>query len=339
MKPNPSLDELLSSFMDGELSPRQRTEVQRMAAHDPAVARRLRQLQNCRTLFCSLPPAEAPGDMLEQIRQSLERKTLLQEQPVSVRRSAGVIHLVFRKFVAAAAMISLLAVLGAVVYQVVAPVANSSSSHTVSMKPNPPESVPVDTGGQAPAMAVADAGFSGRLELQTTAFVAADVFVKRAMDTCGLVNLAEGEMAGDRRIYRVVGTREGINRLVASLSDVWENFDSASLQVDRPEYAVAPVTVDAVTPNQVGAIIARTDVEASIKTAEVYAVMNHMARNMPGGELPSLIPEDPASLWAMDAIPMPKLTGGPEAPTQATHTPAQGSSQASLTIVLLRSTK
>ena len=82
MKPNPNLDELLSSFMDGELSPRQRTEVQRMAAHDPAVARRLRQLQNCRTLFCSLPPAEAPGDMLEQIRQSLERKTLLQEQPV-----------------------------------------------------------------------------------------------------------------------------------------------------------------------------------------------------------------------------------------------------------------
>ena len=93
-----------------------------MTAHDPAVARRLRQLQDCRTLFCSLPPAEAPGDMLEQIRQSLEPKTLLQEQPVVTRRTTGVIHLVFRKFVAAAAMIALLAVLGAVVYQVVAPV-------------------------------------------------------------------------------------------------------------------------------------------------------------------------------------------------------------------------
>ncbi len=59
MKPNPNLDELLSSFMDGELNPRQRTEVQRMAAHDPQVARRLQQLQNCRTLYTALPVAKA----------------------------------------------------------------------------------------------------------------------------------------------------------------------------------------------------------------------------------------------------------------------------------------
>jgi hypothetical protein len=338
MKPNPNLDELLSSFMDGELSPRQRTEVQRMAAHDPAVARRLRQLENCRTVFCSLPPAEAPGDMLEQIRQSLERKTLLQEQPVSARRSAGVIHLVFRKFVAAAAMISLLAVLGAVVYQIVAPVPGSGVPPVVTMKPNPPELAPVDMGGPAPAMVVADAGFSGRLELRTAAFVATDAFVKRAIDTCGLVNLAEAEMAGDRRIYRVVSTRDGINRLVASLGGVWQEFDSASLHVDRPEDAAVPVTIEAVTPEQVTTVVARTSTEASIKTAEAYAAMNYMARNMPGGELPSLIPEDPASLWVMDVIPMPKLTG-PEASIKATHTPAQGLAQASLTIVLLRTAK
>jgi len=177
MKPNPNLDELLSSFMDGELSPRQRTEVQRMAAHDPSVGRRLRQLQNCRTLLSSLPPAEAPGDLLEQIRQSLERKTLLQEQPVSARRSAGVIHLVFRKLVAAAAMISLLAVLGAVVYQVVAPVPGSGLPPAVAVKPNPPLSAPVDMGGAAPAVVVADAGFSGRLELETAAFVSTDAIV------------------------------------------------------------------------------------------------------------------------------------------------------------------
>ena len=89
MKPNPNLDELLSSFMDGELSPRQRTEVQRMATHDPQVARRLQQLQNCRSLFCSLPVAKAPSDLLEQIKISLERHSLLQEQPSVRGRSVG----------------------------------------------------------------------------------------------------------------------------------------------------------------------------------------------------------------------------------------------------------
>ncbi len=122
MKPNPNLDELLCSFMDGELSPRQRTEVQRMAAHDAQVARRLQQLQNCRSLFCALPADKAPSDLLEQIKVSLERHSLLQEQPAVRRRSIGAWQLAFRRLVAAAAVIALMGVLGVVIYQIVAPV-------------------------------------------------------------------------------------------------------------------------------------------------------------------------------------------------------------------------
>lgn len=334
MKPNPNLDELLSSFIDGELSPRQRTEVQRMAADDAEVARRLRQLQNCKTMFSSLPPAEAPGDLLEQIRQSLERKTLLQEQPVVVRRSAGGIHLVFRKFVAAAAMISLLAVLGAIVYQIVAPVSGPGTSPVaidLSAKPVVPEAA-----RSTPAMLVADTGLSGRLELQTAAFVSTDAFIKRAIGTCGLVDLAEADPAGDRRTYRVAGNRESITRLVAFLGGVWDGFSSVSFHVDRLQGD--PVTIEAVMPSQVEAIIARDSTQASIQTAEVYAAMNHMSQRTPGGDLSPVIAEDPGSLWAMEAIPMPKLTG-PEDSQPTTHAPAEGSPQASLTIVLLRTTK
>jgi hypothetical protein len=332
MKPNPNLDELLSSFMDGELSPRQRTEVQRMAAHDPAVARRLRQLQNCRALFCALPPAEAPGDMLEQIKQSLERKTLLQEHPASHRRVAGVAQLIFRKLVAAAAMIALVAVLGAVVYQIVAPVP-STGPRLVATPTNPPQPVPDPMGGLAPAIPAADAGFSGRLELQTAAFGSTDAFVRREIQTCGLMNLAEAGMANDQRVYRVAGSREGINRLIASLGGVWQDFDSASLQVDSLDGMADPVTIESVTPDQVAAVVAGD----SYETAAAYAVMNRLMRNIPGSTVP-LIHEDSGSLLAMDTIPMPKLTGREE-PINATHTSAQGTAQASLTIVLLRTTK
>ena len=50
MKGNRETDELLCSFIDGELPLRQQTEVQRLAARDPEVAHRLRQLQNCKNL-------------------------------------------------------------------------------------------------------------------------------------------------------------------------------------------------------------------------------------------------------------------------------------------------
>ncbi len=337
MKPNPNLDELLSSFMDGELSPRQRTEVQRMAAHDPAVARRLRQLQNCRILFCSLPPAEAPGDLLEQIKHTLERKTLLQEHPVSAKRAAGVVQLVFRKLVAAAAMISLLAILGAVVYQVVAPVPGTGSLPMARRESVPLEPAPDEMGGPAPAIGVADAGFSGRLELRTAAFGSTDAFLRREIRTCGLANVAEAGTGDDQRAYRVTGSREGINRLIASLGGVWQDFDSALLCVESPDGATTPVTIESVTPEQAVAVVGRGTTAETIETAAVYAIMNRVIRSAPGGDLPA-ITEDSGGFWAMDTVPMPKLTG-PEEPTETTHTPAQGSAQASLTIVLLRTTK
>ena len=45
MKENPNMDELLNSFIDGELPARQQTEVQRLIAHDEKIAQRVRQLQ------------------------------------------------------------------------------------------------------------------------------------------------------------------------------------------------------------------------------------------------------------------------------------------------------
>ena len=50
MKEIPNMDELLNSFIDGELTPRQQTEVQRLIAHEEKVAQRLRQLQKCKML-------------------------------------------------------------------------------------------------------------------------------------------------------------------------------------------------------------------------------------------------------------------------------------------------
>ncbi|OHB67959.1 MAG: hypothetical protein A2Y76_01195 [Planctomycetes bacterium RBG_13_60_9] len=330
MKPNPNLDELLCSFMDGELSVRQRTEVQRMAAHDPAVARRLKQLEKSRAMISSLPMAEAPVDMLERIKESLERRTLLQDQPLPARRSAGAWHLAFRQLVSAAAVIALLGVLGVVVYQIVRPVPHGALlplpdiGKRVSMS-EAPRLVP------SPVV-VADAGFTGRLELRTHSLVHAGASVERAIEDSGLSGRVQPDIVNSRRVYQVVGTRESVNRFVASLSGAWSNFGAATLQMEGPDSA-QPVVVESLTPEQAASIVAQNSTEASFEAAKGYAITNYMARNMPGGEIRPLIQDDSGTMTAMIVIPRPKETG-PNDSVPASPVP-HGKAQVSLTIVLL----
>jgi hypothetical protein len=335
MKPNPNLDELLSSFVDGELSDRQKTEVQRMAARDPEVGRRLRQLQNCRALFSSLPPAQSPPDLLEQVRQSLERRLLLQEQPVFGRRAAGSWHLVFRKLVSAAAMIALLGILGVVVYQIVGPASNVAT---------PPTAGPVadSTSAQprfgpevvAPPALAAQRGFSGRLELQTAALVPAEASLRQAIEDNGLTPFVQVDTSGSRQVYRLVSTREGANRLLASLSGIWSNFSSASLHVERPGDPTVSVVVESVTLEQAVSIVTCNDTEASLRAAESYALMNSLARNIPGQELLVALGEDAGIPSTMMMAPKPQQTAN-DATSRTTLAPPQGRPDTSLTIVLL----
>ncbi len=123
----------------------------------------------------------------------------------------------------------------------------------------------------------------------------------------------ESDIVGNKRVYRVTGTRESVNRFVASLSGVWQNFEGAVLQVDRPENAEAPVIVEAVTPEQAAGIVAQNSTKASIETAAGYAVMNRVAKSMPGSEVRPLIQADSSPLVAVLNI-QPKETG-PETST------------------------
>ncbi len=118
MKENLNIDELLNSFIDDELSPRHRTEVQRLIAHDAEVTERLAELERCKMLVGSLPRAEAPPEMVEDIKAALERRTLLGQRPEHIESQRGLMQLFVRKVTSAAAMIGLVAVLVAVIYSI-----------------------------------------------------------------------------------------------------------------------------------------------------------------------------------------------------------------------------
>jgi hypothetical protein len=114
-----------------------------------------------------------------------------------------------RKFLAAAAMIGLVAILGSVVYTIVAP---------------EPDNIP-------PVPPVA---FDGRLELETDAFSTVNTFINRAIEEKGLSESISVENQSGKRIYSLTCSQEDLNLLLAGLTDVWENCNSTTLNTKVP---------------------------------------------------------------------------------------------------------
>ncbi|MHC4103299.1 MAG: anti-sigma factor family protein [Planctomycetota bacterium] len=204
---NSNIEELLNSFIDGELTEREQTEVKRLISHDTQVAQRLRELQNSKMLVSSLPRAEAPARILGEIKASLETETLSGERAWSEEHSdrrLGVRHLRVRRVLAAAAMVGLVAILGGVVYTIVAP----------------PE-IPV------PAVA-----FDGRLELKTDALSTVNAFISKMIEDKDLSDSINLTSQGNKRVYSITCSREDLNVLLADLTNIWEKCDSTTLFVD-----------------------------------------------------------------------------------------------------------
>ena len=203
---NPEIEELLNSYIDGELTERENTEVQRLISHDTQVAQCLRELQTSKMLVSSLPRAEAPARILDEVKASLETEVLSGERAWNEEPSGGrvgVRHLMVRKFLAAAAMVGLVAILGGVVYTIVAP--------------------------ETPVPAVA---FDGRLELKTDALSTVNAFINKAIEDNELSDSVSLKTRRGKSVYSITCGREDLNVLLADLTNIWEKCDSTTLFVD-----------------------------------------------------------------------------------------------------------
>lgn len=312
MKEDFNIDEMLSCFIDGELTARQQTEVQRLISHDAEVAGRLEQLQRCRMLVKSLPRAEAPEGMLEDIKASLERRTLLGEAADSFDERAGARHLFGRKVLTAAAMFGLVAVLAAVVYTIVAP--ETVTKGPVAVEPVSGPGAKLEMGvksGEAGMVAAAresgagaaeiGPGFVGRLELTTSRPHMVSAFVNKVIEAGGFLNQAYQTTA---TAPSIVCGRDDLDMFFEELEGVWAAVDSARLFVEtgRPD---SPVVVDDISPEQVMKVIGQDSFEESISVARDFAFLNSMAESVPGKELLVAIEQETVGLIT---APKPTLT-------------------------------
>jgi len=309
MKEIPNLDELLNSFIDGELAPRQHTEVQRLLAHDEKIAQRLDELHQCKMFLNSMPVVEAPPQILENVKATLARRTLLGEESLEFDEQIGARHLLGRKLLAAAAMFGLVAVLAAVVYSIVAP--TIPQGQIVAEHRNIPSTI--DLTQPAPVTVVA-APFSGRLELRTNTLPAVVGFINRAIEE----NIPSDEwIASDQREFRephsLICSSESFNLLLAQLDDIWGKLDSASLFVDTEVFG-RKVIVEKVTAEQIADIVNQDNSTSRIQVARDFAVLNDISEYIPGREILTAIDNTTVGLITP---PKPVLTSNHKTTTKA----------------------
>ena len=115
------IEELLSCYVDGELSERGRTEVKRLIQHDESVAAKLLRMEKQKQLLNSLPIASAPVGLVEDIKGRLAKRPISERFELDVDESAGARHLLYRRVLTAAAMLMLVGVLAVVVFNIIMP--------------------------------------------------------------------------------------------------------------------------------------------------------------------------------------------------------------------------
>jgi hypothetical protein len=295
MNENPELDELLNSYIDGELPIRQRTEVRRLLNNEPQAAQRFRQLQKCKTLFSSLPIAQAPAGLLDRIRTTVANPERSIEFAPAAHKPARSRIIFLRRLTAVAAVVTLGAILSVVIYSI------SPQNPVPAINPAQPGTL---TAVETPSRKL----FTGRLELKTTNIAAIDSFINRVIEDNGLSNSVAVDRHANRCVFSVGCDKPQLSRILNELGSIWQKFDSADLFVDTEVFG-RQVAVKNVTVQQVADIAESGN---AVESAREFAAINSVA-----GQFPLMQTVRDIESTEGLTIPKPVLTSRQPVPTVA----------------------
>ena len=219
------IEELLSCYIDGELSERGQTEVKRLIRHDESVAGKLLKMEKQKQLLNSLPIASAPEGLVEDIKGRLAKRPISERFGLNADESAGARHLLYRRVLTAAAMFVLVGVLAVVVFSVIMP--GSALRKDVAIEGGGPSEVATES-----KEAIVEAGrgveavdsypFKAALELAAYESIAINSFIAKAIYNNDLVDNTIPKRQATRSDYHVTCTTEQIVGLLDDLEAVWD---------------------------------------------------------------------------------------------------------------------
>jgi hypothetical protein len=312
------IDELLSCYIDGELSDRGRTEVKRLIQHDKNIAAKLGELQKQKQLLNCLPVSGAPKGLLQNINVSLNTKSSADRYFIDTDHLAGARHLLLRRVLTAAAMFVLVGALALVVFSVIMPGTASRQGIAIS-----PVGSSLDRGSateavvaSAPAIqeAIPDSyPFRAALELTTYDSIAINGFIAKTIYNNGLVDNTIPKRQATSSTYHITCTTDQIVTLVGDLETVWDKCHKTSLTV-YGKTADSGIMIDNITSAQTITVFAQDKSNDRIEMAKNFADFNALMRD--GGDASSFAlspPKEPAEF--VPSVPIKPSLTRPEQPT------------------------
>jgi hypothetical protein len=310
---NEKIEELLNGFVDGELSAKEAEEVRQLVEKDRSIARRLHEIETCRLLMSSLPPAEPPAKVVSGIKELVRgswpqgvRVDYSQDNASgSLKLSRGRLFLLSRQLIAASVVIGLLGILAGVIYRIVMP--ETTAPRTVAMQPKAEDKMQNNgiAGQQADNIGVYS------LQLTTADFAGVDSFINKLLGESTWLQYQTTKQLPGQSVYRVYCSRAGLEDLMTSLTPVWSRFDSATLLVNS-DNVEKQVAVEQVRPEQVADIAQQQTIAEQMRVARDFAVSNDIRRLLPQERMMALgkSPGRAEPELELTAIPKPVLTSG-----------------------------
>lgn len=255
-------EDLIGGFLDGELSQRQRTELKRMAQHDPCLKRELHSLYRQKEVLSALPVEKAPEGLAAEVRSRLERRMILDAEPASEIRPIGHAHLLIRRIAAVAAMLFIpLGILAIIVFQIMkpaddvlpsgVPVAEMDSTGELARLER---SLPVGLPETAAAISL------GRLTLSTDQPIEVNDAIKKAVLDNQLLSGANSERTESGAIYRIQCSQQQMLSFHEDLAGIWPKCSRQQLAVSIDDSAEPPkAVIDGIRPDQMKTLIAESN--------------------------------------------------------------------------------
>jgi len=286
------IEELLSLYIDRQLSERTRTEVKRLIQHDEAIAEKLRIMQKTKRLLNELPTKAAPETMTADIQAVLERRFILGSSQRD-EESAGAKHLFVQRTMAAAVLIGFCGIFGWVIFNIITPASAPQTDVAVVSPPIEPAIEPeTKTVPEPPAIATAPATatvastsdyypmdkiepFDGTLLLSTNQPIEVNNFLKKAIYSNGLIDHTIPKQHGANRSYHITCSADTAIDLLTDIQLLWGKCKTAKLTVFG-KYMHSGIRIDNISNAQMAALIEPTTSAKRTGMAKNYARANEL---------------------------------------------------------------
>jgi hypothetical protein len=272
----PEIEELLSCYLDGELSERQCNEVKRLLKHDDEVARMYNGMQKQKQLLNSFPVDAAPETLLDDVKASLERNMLLRQAGQTIQEVVSSRNLMLRRILTVAAMLLLpVGLLTLVVFTIITPPGPDRGAVTSGIEgpegAQPGTIIETLTSDNTSGILVFDnTHFNAALQFRTAEFDAVNSFIEKAVYRNGLADSTISALQDGTKNYRTTSTPKLMEALLRDMEKVWPKCSSSRLTVYDIQARPAAV-VENISAEQVLTIFEQSAPAVRIALAKNFA--------------------------------------------------------------------